>query len=148
MDFSNIIDKTVLGAIIAATASVIAATIAFVGLLRQKKHESHLKQRQLQEVIYSELLLSLQAVMNSKNPNEKFEEFQKQCVKCFAHGDNHVSMHVLEYFKQLVKSANTNEPLSGLAHEKYQTAIINSIRNAQGLKPLGSISLVKFTFGN
>jgi hypothetical protein len=143
-----VLDKTIVAAVVAASgaiiAAVITATISFRSLSNQKKAESKLRQRQQQEAIYSDLLVSLQEVMNAKDPNDKFHNFQIQCIRCFAHGDNNVAFHTNEYFESMVESVNTGKLLTEDVHEGYQSAIINSIREAQGLNELSGVRMIKF----
>lgn len=142
-------DDAMVKAIIAASAVVIAAaitaTISFISLSNQKKAESKLRQRQQQETIYSDLLVSLQEVMNAENPNDKFPNFQIQCLRCFAHGDDNVALHTHDYFEAMVESVNTRILMSKEEHEGYQSAIINSIRQAQGLSELSGVRMISFT---
>lgn len=141
-------DTTVVVAIVTASGVIIAAaitaTISFLSLSNQKKAESKLRQRQARETIYSDLLVSLQEVMNTADINTKFHDFQIQCVKCFAHGDDEVAFHTSQYFETIVKYTQSNKIITQETHEGFQSAIINSIRETQGLGNLPGIRMIPF----
>lgn len=135
-------------AIWAASATVVVATISgafsFWTLNRQKYLESKTRQRDDQSKIYSGLIVTLQDLMNSQNPNIHFPAFQKGCVEIFLRGDEKTARKVVEYFNALVNSTNGGEPLDSNSHESFQGDIINCMRAAQGLKKIKDARLVRF----
>ncbi len=136
-------DDKILVAGIAALAALLGSLIPQIfSYFKDRSEREFVKQkeqRDIQILVYEELLLALQDVMNNGNPS--FPAFQKAILKVSLHGDGNTSKVSLEYFNTLVKRGHELGPKD---HADYQTKIMNSMKVHLSLPELERFELIRF----
>ncbi|HHK8521672.1 TPA: hypothetical protein ACX3FU_004450 [Vibrio parahaemolyticus] len=110
--------------------------------LRKEKERNNEKQDKLSEsrkVLYLELVLSLQNLMNKIN-GENLKSFQLLINKISVLGDVQVAESANKYYLALI---NKGGSLTEEEHNSMQRELLNSIRHVTSLPTLNLFSLVK-----
>lgn len=141
-------EDKLLGALIAGGAALLGSLIPTIsGYLNNKsQREFEVKKALLekQRLIYSELMLSLQKMINTQK-SEDFLELQRSVLQVSIYGDNSTSVALNEYYAAIIASAqHGGTPLVKNQHQHYQQRILNGMRASLDLHPLPSFEVVSF----
>lgn len=141
-------DNTILIAIISASSALVGSLIPtlFTYFKTKEQNEFELKKDLLanQKVVYDEILIALQNMINNQG-NEEFKALQKASIKLAIYGDNDSSNAMNDYYNEVTKSGqNLRDPLTKDEHKNYQKMIINGIRKNLGLEEFESFEIVGF----
>ncbi|EKO3815305.1 hypothetical protein NTH32_002062 [Vibrio harveyi] len=136
-------DDKILVAGIAACAALLGSLIpqAF-SFFKERAERSFVRQkeqRDIQVLVYEELLLALQDTMN--NGDSSFPAFQKAILKVSLHGDANTSKVSLEYFDTLMKRGHE---LKAEEHANYQTNILNAMKAQLSLPEVERFEIIRF----
>jgi hypothetical protein len=101
------------------------------------------KMRDIQQLLYSECLQSLQDSMDrmheAKSQREVFSALQKSINKAVIYADNETASMLLKYYYSFVHSG---DKLSSDDHKSHQLKIVNAMRKHLGLKDLDYFALI------
>lgn len=141
-------ENTIFIAIISASSALVGSFIPnlFTYLKTKDQNKFELKMDLLanQKIVYNEILIALQNMIN-KQGNEQFVELQKASIKLAIYGDNVSSKAMNEYYNELTDSAKgIRNTLTEVENIEYQKRIINGIRNNLGLEEFDSFKIVSF----
>jgi len=141
-------DDKMLVALVAAVAALLGSLIpTIVGYLNNKSQREFEVQKALlekQRLIYSDLMLCLQQIMNTQK-NEDFYGLQRAVLQVSIYGDDSTSSALNEYYTAIIASAQPGgSPLQKSQHQYHQTQILNGMRESLGLQPLPSFEIVSF----
>ncbi len=141
-------DDKILIAIISASSALIGSLIPTLLTYFKNKdqNEFELKKDLLvnQKVVYDEILIALQNMINNQG-NEEFKALQKASIKLAIYGDNNSSKAMNDYYNDVTKAGqNLRKPLTKDEHKNYQERIINGIRQNLGLEKFDSFEIVGF----
>lgn len=141
-------DDKILIAIISASSALIGSLIpTLLSYFKNKdQNEFELKKDLLvnQKVVYDEILIALQNMINNQG-NEEFKALQKASIKLAIYGDNNSSNAMNDYYNDVIKAGqNLRKPLTKDEHKNYQERIINGIRQNLGLEKFDSFEIVGF----
>lgn len=136
-------DEKIFVAVIAACAALLGSLIpqvfSFFKERAERKLARHKEQRDIQVLVYEELLLALQDTMNQGCSS--FPAFQKAILKVSLHGDANTSKVLLEYFDTLVKRGRE---LKAEEHANYQTRILNAMKVQLSLPEVERFEIIRF----
>lgn len=140
-------DDKLLLALISAGSALLGSLIPTVfGYLNNKKQQEFEERKALnekQKQIYSELMLSLQKIMNTLK-NDDFFELQRAVLQVSIYGDDSTASALNDYYVALIASAQSSSPLQGDQHKYHQKQILDGMRKSLGLKPLPSFEIFSF----
>jgi len=141
-------NDTILIAIISASSALVGALIPtlFTYFKNKEQNKFELKKGLLenQKVVYDEILIALQNMINHQG-NEEFKALQKASIKLAIYGDNDSSKAMNDYYNEVTKSGQSlRNPLSKDEHKNYQKRIINGIRKNLGLEEFDTFEIVGF----
>lgn len=136
-------DDKILIAIIAALAALFGSLIpqifSYFEAIEKRKFAKHKEQRDVQSLVYEELLIALQDVINKGESS--FPAFQNAVIKVSLHGDANTSKAALDYFNTLVKRGSELRPED---HSNYQTIILNAMKVQLSLPKVENFEIIKF----
>jgi hypothetical protein len=141
-------DKLLIALIAGCSAllgSLIPTVVGFLNNNRQREFELQKALLDRQRQIYSELMLSLQEMVNSQTNPEHFVALQRAVLQVSLYGDDATSGALNDYYAAIIASAQqAGEPLNKQQHQDYQKRILNSMRTHLGLAPLPFFEIVSF----
>ena len=141
-------DDKLLVALVAGISALLGSLIpTIVGYLNSKsQREFEVKKALLekQRQIYSELMLSLQQMMNNQT-NEDFLVLQRAILLVSIYGDDSTSLALNEYYTALIAQEQPGAcRLNDAQFEYHHKRILNGMRKSLGLQPLSSFKIVPF----
>lgn len=141
-------NETILIAIISAGSALVGGLIPTIitYLNNKEQNQFELKKDLLnkQKEVYSEIIISLQNMINHQGTQE-FKELQKAAIKLSIYGDNSSSKSMNKYYNEVTKiGQNLRTPLTKEEHKQFQLEIINGMRNNLGLDKFDNFEIVGF----
>lgn len=128
----------------ALVGSLIPTIIGYLNTLKQNKFELDRTLLEKQKDIYWDLMNSLQIMIN-KQDNDSFVEMQKSVIKLSIYGDNTTSLALNKYYTELINSSlQLRKPLTKEEHQRFQTKIINGMRENLGLESFEKFEIIGF----
>ncbi|MDZ4729927.1 MAG: hypothetical protein SH820_08310 [Xanthomonadales bacterium] len=142
-------DDKLLIALIAGSSALLGSLVPTVdGYVNSKKQRAFEIQKTLldrQRQIYSDLMLSLQEMINSQTNAEHFLALQRAVLQVAIYGDNATSVALNEYYTAIFSSTQPGgTPLKKEKHQVYQKRVLNGMRAHLGLQPLPLFEIVSF----
>jgi hypothetical protein len=143
-------DKLVV-ALVAGGAALLGSLIPTVaGYLNNKtQREFDVKKALLekQRQVYSDLMLSLQRMINTSMTNtstaEVISDLQRAVLHVSIYGDNSTAAALNDYYNALIASAQPGGSLlQKPQHQSHQRLILNGMRASMDLAPLASFEIV------
>ena len=134
-------------AIVSASSALIGALIpTWFNYNNNLKQNKFIKERALHEKqkdVYWIVMSALQNIINDTSP-ANFLELQKAVLLISVYGDNETSTSMNNYYRALVESSSTMVLLNGAEHQRYQTEIINGMRQNLGLEQLDQFEIIGY----
>jgi hypothetical protein len=140
-------DKLILAMVAGGAAllgSLIPTVVGYMNNRNQRKFEMKKALGDKQSQIYSDLMVSLQKMVNTQS-NDNFLELQQAVIQVSIYGDDSTSVALNEYYSAIVKSSQPGgTALVKEQHQSHQQKILNGMRANLKLRPLSEFEIISF----
>ena len=140
-------DKIFIAIIAASSAllgSLIPTVMNYLNSREERNFETKKDLQKKQKEVYLELMLSLQDMINYQTDNSKFFNLQNSVIKASLYADDKTAQTFYDYYDNLVESSQNMQPLTQEDHHRFQSGILNSIRESMGLDSIEEFKIVGF----
>lgn len=144
-------DNTLLTAFIAAGAACLGALIpslfSYLGKRKEYENDKKAKLEEIRRKVYNEYIDALQAMINAGN-RDNFLSLQASTNKILLFAGPILSSLVNQHYNDIVQRTLQGKPLTLEEHTRYQTDIINAMREELGvsMEKLEKVSMVRAGF--
>lgn len=137
----NEMNTTVAIALISAGAALFGSSIGLIGQVINNHNTRQLQIEDVKRDKYSDLIRQMQLVNN--NPSkETFEQFQSAVNMAYLFACDRVASLLNQYYKNVICGTLSQD--SNAVHKKYQSDIINAMREDLGIgkQPIDDLGLI------
>lgn len=134
-------NTTVAIALISAGAALFGSSIGLIGQVINNHNTRQLQIEDVKRDKYSDLIRQMQLVNN--NPSkETFEQFQSAVNMAYLFACDRVASLLNQYYKNVICGTLSQD--SNAVHKKYQSDIINAMREDLGIgkQPIDDLGLI------